>query len=103
MRSAACNERREGADDRHEAGEQDGLAAVAHVEVVSVAELLFVDPGDVAAVDAVAEPAALLVAERVACDGADDDGEHDEPGTGRTGGGDGACNEEEESLPAGMT
>ena len=67
---------------------------MAHVEVVSVAELLFVDPGDVAAVDAVAEPAALLVAERVACDGADDDGEHDEPGTGRTGGGDGACNEE---------
>ena len=77
----ARDEGREGAHDRDETGEKDGLAAVLHVEVVGRGELLRIDPGDAPVVDLVAEPLPGGVAHRIPEDGAERHGEHDDPGT----------------------
>ena len=87
------NQRRKGADDGHETGEENGFAAVRDVELVRMLKLFRIQPTDVAVVNFVSQPFPGRIAYGIAEDCTENDGKHDHPGTRRTRGSNGAGDE----------
>lgn len=61
----ASDKRRESTNDWNEAGKENGFAAVAHIERVSILKFFRINPTDAAVIDFVAEPFARGVSHSV--------------------------------------
>jgi hypothetical protein len=91
--SDARHEGREGADDGHETGEEDGLAAVLLEEGVGFIEVFLLDPLDI--IGAVTEVMTDPIVNGIAEDGGQHEQTQQQPDVERAEGGEGACREQE--------